>query len=70
MRTNFIDIIRKEFEDGQEITLKEIYDKVSEVPNLQIKESEIRHRIRSAIYHLKKTNEIVRLGEGKYRKSA
>lgn len=65
---NFIGLVRKEFDTGKEITLKEIYDNISKIPDLQIKNDEIHHRIRSAVYTLKKNNEIVRTGEGKYQK--
>lgn len=68
MQESFIDIIRKEFDSGEEATLKEIYDRISKIPELKIKDNEIHHRVRSAIYHLKKNNEIIRLGEGKYKK--
>lgn len=65
---SLIDIIRKEFDSGNEITLQEIYEKISKNPEITITPDKIRHRIRSILYHLKKTNKIIRTKEATYKK--
>lgn len=35
MRVSFIDAVRNEFEGGKEITLAEIYGRISKMPDLQ-----------------------------------
>ena len=62
-------MVRNEFEIKNELSLNEIYDTLSKISSLEMTTNEIHHRIRSAIYHLKKNNEIVRVGVGRYKKS-
>jgi len=68
MAGGFADIVRKAFENGEPITLTELYDIISKNPDVKVEPANLKHRIRSAIYSLQKSKEVVRIGGTTYKK--
>lgn len=62
------DIIRAEFNKGNELTLGDLHKVLLKHPEITIEHSKLGHRIRSTIYSLNKSNEIVRIGKSTYKK--
>ncbi|MBI3842159.1 MAG: hypothetical protein HY295_03285 [Thaumarchaeota archaeon] len=69
MHTSLVNLIRNEFDKGKEITLTELYNILSKNPDVTIERYKLGHRIRSAIYSLQKSNEIVRVRDATYKKA-
>jgi len=68
MPESITDIIKKEFDEREKITLKELYELLSKNPNIGVDHSKLKHRIRSTLYSLKHSNNIKRVGEATYEK--
>ncbi len=65
-RISLIRIVREVIRDKKQVTLSELYEALVNHPDVYIKENEIKHRIRSAIYSLNKSGEIQRIGDSTY----
>ncbi len=57
------------FSEKDKLTLKEMYNEISKNPNLEWSEQKLRHRIRSSIYSMKKSGEIIRVGDSTYKRA-
>lgn len=68
MGGGFAGIVRKAFENGEPITLTELYDMISKNPDAKVDPATLKHRVRSAIYSLQKSKEVVRVGGTTYKK--
>ena len=68
MGGGFADIVRKAFENGEPITLTELYDVILKNPDAKVEPANLKHRVRSAIYSLQKSKEVVRVGGTTYKK--
>ncbi len=68
MHLSYTAIVRSEFDKGKELTLAYLYDIVSKNPQIQLDQNKLKHRIRSTVYGLQKTHEIVRIGNSTYKK--
>lgn len=68
MGTGFTEIVRKSFEKGDPITLIELYDMISKNPDAKVDPDKLKHRVRSSIYSLQKSKEIIRVGGTTYQK--
>ena len=60
-------IIREAFETKNERTVKELYDLIKKDKSIKLDPKELRHRVRSCIYGLKKSNAITRIGNSRYK---
>jgi len=56
------------FEDGEEITLKELYHAVSEDDDIDLSGPTLKHRVRSALYGLQKSGDVERVSDAIYKK--
>ncbi len=66
---SFLSLIRQMFNESEQMTLDEIYDKLSKTLKSELDEKTLRHRIRSAIYTLKENNEVLRMKESTYKRT-
>jgi hypothetical protein len=69
MHTSFMSLLRNEFDKGNAITLDYLYGILAKNPDLKLNSITLKHRIRSAIYSLQKSNEITRVADATYKKS-
>ena len=69
MSGGFADIVRKVFENGEPIALTEIYEIISKDPDVKVEPVNLKHRVRSAIYSLQQSKEVVRVGGTMYKKA-
>jgi len=69
MHASFMSLLRNEFDKGNAITLDYLYGLLAKNPDLKLNSSTLKHRIRSTIYALQKSNEIVRVAAATYKKS-
>ena len=67
-KINFSDLIREEFQKYQIRTLHQLYEIVLNVPDIDIDEKDIKHRIRSSVNSLVNSKEIVRIKPSTYKK--
>ena len=68
MAESMIKLIRKMFDENKELTLKQIYDALEENSKIEITGNTLKHRIRSSIYSLKKSNSLKRIDAATYQK--
>jgi len=68
MAGGFADIVRNAFAKGEPVTLAELYDIISKNPDTKVEPANLKHRVRSAIYSLQKSKEVVRVGGTTYKK--
>jgi len=68
MAESMIKLIRKMFDENNELTLKQIYDGLEENSNIEMTGNTLKHRIRSSIYSLKKGNSVKRIDAATYQK--
>ena len=61
-------MIEEIFEKQTKVTLKELYESFSQKPGIDLSESTLKHRIRSALYGLKQRKVIQRISDGTYMK--
>ncbi|HZS74813.1 MAG TPA: hypothetical protein VFA69_09975 [Candidatus Nitrosotalea sp.] len=61
-------LVRNEFEEGEPVTLNQLYEILSKNPEVKIRPDVLGHRIRSAIYALHKSNKIMRVSDSTYKK--
>lgn len=69
MGGGFAEIVRKVLENGNPITLTELYDIISKNPDAKVDPDKLKHRVRSTIYSLQKSKEVVRVGGTTYKKT-
>lgn len=69
MSGSFSDIVRKVFENGEPIALTKIYEIISKNPDVKVEPANLKHRVRSAIYSLQQSKEVVRVGGTMYKKA-
>ncbi|MBI3639046.1 MAG: hypothetical protein HY223_01900 [Thaumarchaeota archaeon] len=67
-KSNITNVIRKEFDDGEQVTLDELYEAISTNPEIQIDEDKLKHRVRSTIDSLLRTKQIERITKATYQK--
>ena len=58
--------VKDEFMQNKTRTLEELYDTLSENPEVSLEGTVLKHRIRSAIYGLKQGNKIKHIGKAQY----
>jgi len=63
-----LNLMRDIFKENEQLTLNELYDILSKNPKFTLSEVNMRHRIRSSIYALKKNGEIMRVKDSTYKK--
>ena len=68
MAESMVKLIRKMFDENKELTLKQIYDSLEENSKIEITGNTLKHRIRSSIYSLKKSNSLKRIDAATYQK--
>ena len=68
MAESMIKLIQKMFDENKELTLKQIYDSLEENSKIEITGNTLKHRIRSSIYSLKKSNSLKRIDAATYQK--
>jgi len=67
-KISFSKIVRQAFEDKDVRTLHELYLMFEDNEKLEYEPRVLKHRIRSTLYGLKKTNYIELIDVGKYKK--
>jgi len=70
MPTSFAHLVRSEFNKGNELTLDQLYATFLKNPDLKLSTPILKHRIRSSIYSLQKSNEVTRIGDACYKKTS
>lgn len=65
----FTDFIRQLFNANDVVTIQDIYGQVLDnYPGYLTSAKDYQHRVRSALYYLKKSGEIISVGKGAYKK--
>ena len=62
----FANIVKEEFKQNGTRTLEQLYDTLSENPEVSLEGTTLKHRIRSAIYGLKQSNKVKHVTKAKY----
>ena len=62
----FAKLVKDEFRQNKTRTLEELYDTLSENPDVQLAGPKLKHRIRSAIYGLKQSNKVKHVAKAQY----
>ena len=60
--------VKKLFDENGTLTLKDLYSSISQNEDVDISEDTLNHRIRSAIYSMKKSGQIKRIADATYKK--
>ena len=62
----FAKLVKDEFKKNKTRTLEELYDTLSENPEVSLEGTTLKHRIRSAIYGLKQSNKVKHVAKAQY----
>ena len=62
----FAKLVKDEFRQNKTRTLEELYDTLSENPDVPLEGTTLKHRIRSAIYGLKQSNKVKHVAKAQY----
>ena len=62
----FANLVKEEFKQNGTRTLEQLYDTLSENPEVSLEGTTLKHRIRSAIYGLKQSNKVKHVTKAKY----
>ena len=62
----FAKLVKEEFRQNGTRTLGQLYDALSENPEVSLEGTTLKHRIRSAIYGLKQSNKVKYVTKAKY----
>ena len=62
----FAKLVKDEFRQNKTRTLEELYDTLSENPEVSLEGTVLKHRIRSAIYGLKQANKVDLVSKATY----
>ena len=62
----FAKLVKDEFRQNKTRTLEELYNTLSENPEVSLEGTVLKHRIRSAIYGLKQTNKVKLVSKATY----
>ena len=62
----FANLVKEEFKQNSTRTLEQLYDTLSENPEVSLEGTTLKHRIRSAIYGLKQSNKVKHVTKAKY----
>ena len=62
----FAKLVKDEFRQNKIRTLEELYDTLSENPDVPLEGTTLKHRIRSAIYGLKQANKVDLVSKATY----
>ena len=62
----FAKLVKDEFRQNKTRTLEELYDTLSENPDVPLEGTTLKHRIRSAIYGLKQANKVDLVSKATY----
>ena len=62
----FVKLVKEEFRQNGTRTLEQLYDTLSENPEVSLEGTTLKHRIRSAIYGLKQSNKVKHVTKAKY----
>ena len=62
----FANLVKAEFTQNKTRTLAELYDSLSENPEVSLEGTVLKHRIRSAIYGLKQANNVELVSKATY----
>ena len=60
--------VKKLFDEKGTLTVQEMYAHFSNDTDIDLPDATLRHRIRSAVWGLKKAGGIIAMGDGKYKK--
>jgi len=64
----FANKVTKLFDEKGTLTVQELYAHFSNDKDIELSSTTLRHRIRSAVWGMKKTGKIIAMGDGKYKK--
>ena len=62
----FANLVKEEFTQNKTRTLAELYDSLSENPEVSLEGTVLKHRIRSALYGLKQANNVELVSKSTY----
>ena len=62
----FAKLVKDEFRQNKTRTLEELYNTLSENPEVSLEGTVLKHRIRSAIYGLKQSNKVKHVAKAQY----
>ena len=62
----FAKLVKEEFRQNGTRTLEQLYDALSENPEVSLEGTTLKHRIRSAIYGLKQSDKVKHVTKAKY----
>ena len=62
----FVKLVKEEFRQNGTRTLGQLYDALSENPEVSLEGTTLKHRIRSAIYGLKQSDKVKHVTKAKY----
>ena len=62
----FAKLVKDEFRQNKTRTLEDLYDTLSENPDVTLEGTTLKHRIRSAIYGLKQSNKVKLVSKAQY----
>ncbi len=62
----FANLVKEEFKQNGTRTLEQLYDTLSENPEVSLEGTTLKHRIRSAIYGLKQSDKVKHVTKAKY----
>ena len=62
----FVKLVKEEFRQNGTRTLGQLYDTLSENPEVSLEGTTLKHRIRSAIYGLKQSDKVKHVTKAKY----
>ena len=62
----FAKLVKEEFRQNGTRTLEQLYDTLSENPEVSLEGTTLKHRIRSAIYGLKQSDKVKHVTKAKY----
>jgi len=65
---SFADKVKKLFDEKGTLTVQEMFAHFLNDTDIDLPDTTLRHRIRSAVWGLKKSGGIIAMGDGKYKK--
>ena len=65
---SFANKVKKLFDEKGTLTVQQMYAHFANDKDIDLPDTTLRHRIRSAVWGLKKTGGIIAMGDGKYKK--
>lgn len=69
MKISILILVRQMFKENDQLTLKELYDELENNHNLPFSGKKLHHRVRSTLYSMKKSGEIIRTEDSTYKRA-